>query len=121
MIETAQRLGYQANGDANGAVRDGFGVPDFTISKGRRHSTARAYLVPVRVRANLTVRTGASVDRVLIEKGRAVGVEYGRQGRTEQVSAGEVILSGGACGSPQMLMLSGVGPAAHLRDVGVET
>ena len=120
MIETAQRLGYPANSDTNGADQDGFGVPDFTISKGRRHSTARAYLAPVRGRPNLTVITGAAASRVLIEDGRAVGVEYLREGRPERVSAGEVIVSSGAFGSPKVLMLSGVGPAKHLREMGVD-
>ena len=120
MIATAEKLGYRANPDANAAVQEGFGTPDFTIAKGRRASTARAYLRPAQGRPNLTIRTGAQVSRVLIDKGRATGVEYRRDGRTEQVSAGEVVLSGGAFGSPQMLMLSGVGPADHLQAVGIK-
>jgi choline dehydrogenase len=120
MLETAARLGYGANPDTNGVVQEGFGVPDFTIAGGRRASTARAFLAPARARPNLTVRTGALVSRVLIRHGCATGVEYQRDGRAEQVAAREVILSAGAFGSPQMLMLSGIGPAEHLRSVGIE-
>ena len=120
MIATAEKLGYHANPDSNAAVQEGFGVPDFTIARGRRASTARAYLAPALRRPNLTVRTGALVSRVLIEHGRATGVEYRRGGRGERVRAGEVILSGGAFGSPQTLMLSGIGPADALKAVGIE-
>jgi choline dehydrogenase len=120
LIETAERLGWRANPDANGAVQEGFGVPDFTIEGGRRASTSRAFLAPAMSRSNLVVRTGAHVSRIMLERGKAVGVEYLRSGRVEQVFAGETILSGGAFGSPQMLMLSGIGPAEHLAEMGVE-
>jgi choline dehydrogenase len=119
LIATAEKLGYRANPDANGPVQEGFGVPDFTIANGRRASTSRAFLAPARHRPNLVVRTGAQVSRVLVEQGRATGVEYRRGARSEQVAAGEVILSGGAFGSPQILMLSGIGPAASLNAVGI--
>ena len=119
LIETGARLGYPENRDFNGADQTGFGVPDFTIRKGRRASTAKAYLDAIAGRRNLEIRTGATVHRVLISEGRATGVQYARDGRVEQVTAGEVILSAGAFGSPQILMLSGVGPADHLRETGV--
>jgi choline dehydrogenase len=120
MIATAEKLGYGANWDVNGEVQEGFGVPDFTIARGRRASTAKAFLAPALGRPNLEVRTGALVGRVVIEQGRAVGVEYRCGGRSERVGAGEVVLSGGAFGSPQMLMLSGIGPAAELKAAGIE-
>ena len=120
MLEAAARLGYPATDDFNGAHQAGFSVPDFTISRGRRHSTAKAYLDPVRRRPNLTIRPGATVTRVLIVDDLAVGVEYLRGGSTEQVVAGEVVLSGGAFNSPQLLMLSGVGRADDLRALGVD-
>jgi len=120
MLQAAQRMGYHATDDFNGAQQAGFSLPDFTISHGRRHSTSRAFLDPARSRPNLTVRTGALTTRVLIENGRAAGVEYLRDGRTQTVRAGEVIVAGGAFASPQILMLSGVGPADQLRAVGIE-
>ena len=87
---------------------------------GWRHSAYRAYLRPARGRANLEIRTHAHVRRVLFDGKRATGVEYTRDGRTEQVRAARaVVLSAGAFGSPQLLMLSGIGPAQHLRDLGM--
>src|SRR5439155_391235 len=92
-----------------------------TCRKGRRWSTAKAYLEPAMDRPNLTVRTKAFAERVVIEEGRAVGVAY-RQGREQRVwyAAAEVVLAGGAVNSPQLLMLSGIGPADHLREHGIE-
>ena len=100
---------------------EGFGMPDCTIRKGQRDSTARAYLDPARQRRNLTVVTEAMATRVLVEDGRAVGIEYRQRGETQQLRARrEVILCGGAIHSPHLLMLSGIGPAAHLREHGIE-
>src|SRR5690606_28180264 len=100
---------------------EGFGMPDCTIRGGRRDSTARAYLDPARGRANLSVLTEAQATRVLIEGGRAVGVEYRQGGDTKTIRARrEVILCGGAIHSPQLLMLSGFGPATHLREHGID-
>ncbi|RKF23146.1 choline dehydrogenase [Altericroceibacterium spongiae] len=119
-IEAAEKLGYSETDDFNVAEPEGFGIPDCTISKGRRHSTAAAYLDPARRRPNLQIITKAMVSRVLIENGRAVGVEFERNGQIEQLHANrEVILSGGAFNSPQLLMLSGVGPAEHLKENGI--
>jgi len=120
LFATAERLGYRILGDFAGPEAVGFGIPDFTIRGGRRLSTARAYLAPARGRGNLRVLTGAQVTRVLLEGGRATGVEYVRSGRREVLHGGEVILAAGAFDSPRLLMLSGIGPAEHLREVGVE-
>ncbi|MBM3607423.1 MAG: choline dehydrogenase [Alphaproteobacteria bacterium] len=114
--------GHGATDDHNGAMQDGFGPADYTINNSRRASTSQAFLKPVLSRPNLTVITGAHATRVLIEKGQTRGVEYvtGRD-RHSAYAAREVIVSGGAYNSPQLLMLSGIGPADHLREHGIET
>ncbi|HWW64225.1 MAG TPA: GMC family oxidoreductase N-terminal domain-containing protein [Sphingomonadaceae bacterium] len=120
-LETARGLGYGAAEDFNVARPEGFGIPDCTIRNGRRHSTVRAFIDPVKDRANLRIETQALVTRILVEGGRAVGVEYRRGDALHQVHARrEVILSAGAINSPQILMLSGIGPAAHLQAMGIE-
>ena len=104
----------------NGYQQEGVGRMDMTIRQGRRWSAARAYLLPAMDRPNLHVVTRALTTRVLLERGRAVGVEYVEGGIPKSVRAArEVILAGGAINSPQLLMLSGIGPADHLREVGV--
>lgn len=119
-IETAQQLGYPVEPDFNVPEPEGFGMPDCTIRKGRRHSTVRAFIDPVKGRRNLRIETDALVTRVLIENGRAWGVEFRRNGAVHRIRVRrEVILCGGAINSPQILMLSGVGPGAHLRDMGI--
>ena len=119
-IAAGQAAGFPYNDDTNGAERDGFGPVDLTVGKGRRSSSAAAYLRPARARANLTVVADAQASRVLFDGKRAVGVEYSRGGHTSQVRAGrEVILSGGAINSPQLLMLSGIGDAEHLKEHGI--
>lgn len=121
MIETAERLGYRQIDDFNGPHAEGFGMPDFNIHQGRRVSTAVAYLRPAATRANLTIETGSLVRRVILERGRATGVEYVRNGELRTARAArEVIVAAGAFNSPQILMLSGIGPAQHLRDIGIE-
>jgi choline dehydrogenase len=116
-VAAGQQAGHPYNDDTNGREREGFGPVDVTVARGRRSSTANAYLRPARRRANLTVVTHAQATRVLFEDKRAVGVEYLRGGRRLQARADrEVILSGGAINSPQLLMLSGVGDAGHLRE-----
>ncbi len=120
-IKAAGELGLPETDDFNVAKPEGFGLPDVNVSKGKRHSTARAYLDPVRNRPNLKVITGALASRVVIEGGRATGVEYQRDGKTETVScASEVILSGGAFNSPHLLMLSGIGDPEQLKELGIE-
>lgn len=115
--------GYQLTEDYDGELQEGFGRGEVTIDgRGRRASTSRAYLDPVRHRANLTVETGALTQRILIEDGRAVGAEYSRNGRQFRVRAErEVVVCGGAYNSPQLLMLSGIGPADDLRRHGIAT
>ncbi|MGZ8502118.1 MAG: GMC oxidoreductase, partial [Candidatus Limnocylindrales bacterium] len=116
-----QEAGYELTDDVNGYRQEGFAAFDRNIRRGRRLSAAGAYLHPVMSRKNLEVKTRAFVTRVLFEGSRAVGVEYttGR-GATHQVRAGQVILSGGAINSPQLLQLSGVGNAAELGALGAE-
>lgn len=118
--EAAKAAGVPYNDDLNGAVREGVGPVDVTASAGRRYSAARAYLRPAAGRANLTVVTDTHVTRVLTTGKRATGVEYRHGDTTLQVDAArEVILSAGAIHSPHILMLSGIGEAAHLAQFGI--
>jgi choline dehydrogenase len=119
-LEAALAAGLLANADFNGATQEGAGFYQLMVKNGERFGAAKAFLTPALSRPNLEVRTGVQATRVVIEKGRATGVEYLRNGRAETATGGEVVLSSGAIGSCQLLLLSGVGPAAHLRDVGVE-
>ncbi|HJS72032.1 MAG TPA: choline dehydrogenase [Acidimicrobiia bacterium] len=118
----AQQAGYQLTDDVNGFRQEGFAAFDRTIKRGRRWSAAMAYLHPVRRRSNLEVRTKVLVTRVLFDGPRATGVEYVEDGSKSpvRVTAGEVILCGGAFNSPQLLQLSGVGHAEDLRPLGIE-
>ncbi len=117
----AAEAGLAPNDDFNGPEQDGSGLYQVTQKRGRRWSTADAFLRPALERPGLTVRTSALTTRVLVEGERAVGVEYRHDGTTKRARAeGEVVLSGGAVNSPQLLMLSGIGPAAHLREVGID-
>ncbi len=121
-LEAAAEAGYPGTDDFNGPDQDGAGLYDLTQKRGRRHSAAAAFLKPAMKRPNLTVWTHAHARRVTLENGRATGVELDRDGETLVVQARrEVLLCGGAINSPQLLMLSGVGPAAHLAAMGVET
>jgi choline dehydrogenase len=114
-----EQAGYAITDDLNGARQEGFGRFDSTIERGRRVSAARAYLHPVMSRPNLDVRCRAFVTRLRFDGTRVVGVEYTHRGRHHVVSAGEVILAAGAINSPQLLQLSGVGPAGLLTEHGV--
>jgi len=119
-IEAGQQAGYPYSGDLNGAQPEGFGISEQTIVGGRRFSVADAYLRPAMKRPNLKVVTGAHVTRLRFEGSRAVGVQYQQKSQEKQASASaEVILCAGAFQSPQLLMLSGIGDAEHLRSVGV--
>ncbi len=121
-LEAGAQAGYQRTSDVNAASQEGFGPLDSTISEGRRYSTAYCYLRPALSRPNLKVITHALASRVLMQGGRAVGVEYLRKGRTETLRADrEVILAGGAINSPQLLQLSGIGDGDHLRALGLKT
>ena len=120
-VESAAALQLPRTGDFNGAQQEGFGLYQVTQKDGERWSAARAYVEPLRGRANLAIRTGALVERIVVEDGRATGVVIRRGSKRETLRArGGVILSGGAFGSPQILMLSGIGSAAHLNDMGIE-
>lgn len=118
-FEAVQQAGYQLTEDVNGYRQEGFAPFDRNVHRGRRLSAARAYLHPVMSRANLDVHTRAMVTRVVFDGTRAVGVEYLHNGKPERVETGEVILCGGAFNTPQVLQLSGVGPADVLGEVGV--
>lgn len=116
-FKAAGQLGIPFNPDMAGARQDGVGYYQLTQRGARRSSAAMAYLAPNRGRTNLTVRTGAQVRRILTENGRATGVELMDGARL--TAEAEVILSSGAVGSPRLLMLSGIGPADHLAEIGV--
>ena len=120
-IRAGQEFGLPYNPDFNGANQLGVGHYQITVRNARRSSTAVEYLKPARQRGNLTVITGRSVTRVVVEKGRAVGVELGAaDGSTETIRCErDVIVSSGTIGSARLLMLSGIGPADHLTSVGV--
>lgn len=119
-LASAAAAGHPANPDFNGAAQDGFGPFQVTQRAGRRWSAADAYLRPALGRRNLTVLTDAAARRVLVRRGRATGVAYTRLGTARVAEAGEVVLAAGAVHSPQLLMLSGIGPAAHLREHGID-
>jgi choline dehydrogenase len=119
-IEAAQQAGYPRNDDFNGPEQEGAGYFQLTAKNGRRWSTAVGYLREARRRPNLVVETNALASRILFEGRRAVGVEYRQDGTTRVARAGrEVILAGGAFNSPQLMQLSGLGPAELLREHGI--
>jgi choline dehydrogenase len=119
-VEAGRQAGYPVTDDYNGAQQEGFGAMEQTIHKGRRWSTANAYLKPALKRANCTM-IRAFARRVVIEQGRAVGLEIERGGKVEVIRANrEVILAASSINSPKLLMLSGIGPAAHLAEHGID-
>lgn len=119
-VEAAAELQLPRNADFNGASQDGFGLYQVTQKGGERWTSARAYVEPARDR--MEVITGALTEKIIIENGRATGVVIRqRRGKKRTIKArGAVILSAGAFGSPQILQLSGIGPAAHLKTVGID-
>ena len=120
-VRAARAHGLAANDDFNAGEQDGAGYLQVTQRRGRRWSTADAYLHPAEKRANLVVVTDALVTKVLVGGGRAVGVRYRRGGvEREARAASDVILAGGAVNSPQLLLLSGIGPAQQLREHGID-
>lgn len=120
-IAAAQEQGAKANDDFNGPRQDGVGWYQVTQRNGQRCSAATAYLHPALSKPNLTVLTDALVTNVIIEGGHATGVRYLHHGEPQTARANaEVILSGGAVNSPQLLMLSGIGPAEHLIEMGID-
>ncbi len=120
-FRAAQEMGIPYNGDVNGARQDGVGFYQLTQRNARRSSAASAYLTPARNRPNLTIRSGVLTTRIVIEKGRAVGVEtIGADGAPTILRAErEVLVTAGAIGTPKLLLQSGIGPADHLKAVGV--
>jgi choline dehydrogenase len=119
-VEAATEIGLARNNDFNGACQLGVGAFQVNQRGGARHSTAVAYLRPARGRANLTVITGAQATRVVVERDRAIGVEFERAGQRLVARARqEVLLCGGAVNSPQLLLLSGIGPAEQVRALGI--
>ncbi|XVV08832.1 GMC family oxidoreductase [Actinoplanes sp. CA-131856] len=119
-LDAAAEAGQRRAADISGGLEEGFAPVDVNIVDGRRQSAADAYLTPARRRPNLTVVTGALAHRLVVGNGRCTGVVYGVGSETVTVSAGEVILTAGTIGSAQLMMLSGLGPAAHLREHGIE-
>ena len=120
-VESAASLQLPRTADFNGPSNEGFGLYQVTQKGGERWSAARAYVEPLREHGNFAVRTGALVERIVVEGGRATGVVIRRGSKRETLRArGGVILSAGAFNSPQILMLSGIGPGAHLKDKGID-
>ncbi|WP_370501098.1 GMC family oxidoreductase [Mycolicibacterium sp. jd] len=121
-VEAAHHSGVPTNDDIGGPELDGASISPITVWRGGRWSTARAYLDRARKMENFTVVSHALARRVVLECGRAVGVEYERRGRRHvATSSGEIVLCAGAFGTPHLLQLSGIGPAEHLRDVGIRS
>lgn len=120
-VQSCQELGIPYNPDFNGAVQEGAGVYQTTTKNGKRCSAAVGYLRPAMSRTNLTVKTDCLVHRIVIENGRAKGVELTHNGQTSIVQAdAEVLVTSGAIGSPKLLMLSGIGSSEHLKEVGID-
>ncbi len=120
-VNAGSQAGFPRCDDFNGAQPEGFGRYDFTIAGGERWSSARAFLDPAKARPNLTIVTHAQATRVLVERGRAVGVEARVRGRMERFRCnGEVILSGGTVNSPAILLHSGIGDADQLLALGID-
>jgi choline dehydrogenase-like flavoprotein len=120
IAEAAQQCGIPLNEDYNGASQEGVSFMQYSIEDGVRHSTAAAYIRAVEAAANLELVTGARARRLLFDGARCVGVEWSQEEHTERARAQEVVVCGGTIGSAQLLLLSGVGPADHLRSVGVD-
>lgn len=120
-LQAGEEMGYDIV-DVNGAQQTGYAFYQFTMRRGARCSTAKAFLRPIRLRRNLHISLWTHVTKILIdpETKRAYGVEFIKNGQWQKVYAKrEVILSAGAVNSPQLLMLSGVGPAQHLQEKGI--
>ncbi len=119
-VDAGRQAGYEVTGDYNGEKQEGFGPMEQTVWKGRRWSAANAYLKPALKRSNCDILRGLA-SRVVIENGRATGVELIRGGKKEVIRARrEVVLAASSINSPKLLMLSGIGPAAHLAEHGIE-
>jgi len=120
-IDSAAEAGYEANPDMNGKRQEGFGMYDVTIDKGERASVSKHYLNPAKNRKNLTIYTDSFVEKIIFDEKKAIGIEVKIKDKIEKIFVNkEVILSGGSINSPQLLLLSGVGPAEHLKEKGIE-
>ena len=120
-LEAAAEAGYEINNDMNGYKQEGFGLMDTTIFDGKRQSTSVTYLHPIKQRQNFTLITNVQVSKIIIENSSAVGVEIKNKNRLEKIFAEkEVLLSAGAINSPQILMLSGVGPEEEIKNHGIK-
>jgi choline dehydrogenase len=121
LIAAAGEVGIRHNPDYNGAAQDGIAMSQASIANGRRMSTARCYLQPIRHRANLAIATGALTERVLLDGRRCVGARYAIDGKAHEARAArEVVISAGTINSPQLLELSGIGQPERLRAVGID-
>ena len=120
-MQTVTKLGYKTQADHHGPDQEGWGSPDISIHEGRRGSTAARFVDPAMKRPNLTVITGALATQIEVEKGRAIALRYLKDGKIYRLRAErDIILSGGAYNTPQLMLLSGIGPADELRALGVE-
>ncbi|MBT8361637.1 MAG: choline dehydrogenase [Deltaproteobacteria bacterium] len=119
-FKAAEQAGYPLTGDVNGYQQEGFGKFDQNIYRARRHNAARAYVHPVKNRKNLTVQCRVTVNRILFEGKKAVGVEYMKRNTALKVYGGEIISCGGAINSPWLLQLSGIGNGAELKPLGID-
>jgi choline dehydrogenase len=121
LVDAAASLGIPATEDFNGHQTEGLAVPDMTIGHGKRSSTATAFLKPALKRPNLVVQSRAHVQRILFSGKTATGIKYAHKGQMVEVKAGkEIILSSGTYHSPQLLLLSGIGPAEHLQEFNID-
>jgi len=119
-IEAVRALGYKTQADHHGPDQEGWGSPDISIHNGRRGSTAARFLYPAMNRPNLTVITGALATRIETRNGRATALQYMRDGMEHRLEADrEIVLAGGAFNTPQLMLLSGIGPADELREIGI--
>ena len=119
-MEAVNKLGYKTQIDHHGPDQEGWGSPDISIHRGRRGSTSARFLVPAMNRPNLTVITGALATRLEVQSGRAVALHYRQDGQDHRLRAArEIVLSGGTYNTPQLLLLSGIGPADELRELGI--
>ncbi len=120
-VEAAAKLQLPLTSDFNGANQEGFGLYQVTQKGGERWSASRAYVEPARGKPNFSVLTKTITEKIIVENGRAVGVRIRQGSEVRNIKArGAVVLSAGAFGSPQILQLSGIGPAQHIRDMGID-
>jgi len=120
LLAAAREIGFDENADFNGASQAGFGIPDFTVRRARRESSATGYLTLPEVAHHLVIRRQVQVSRIIVEQGRATGVELLQPQGREVLHAGEIVLAAGTFNSPHLLLLSGIGAAQALRSHGLD-